>query len=108
MLIRARNRSALHRRKCVACGYAGVFLERPGQSSCPRCACDFVQRPPRSYAEMEGIEESEVSRRRLTHLDADPIAREWRLVARWAAFLTGVALLGFSILALALAAFVIR
>jgi len=57
---------------------------------------------------MEGIEESLAVPSHLARLEADPIAREWRLVARWAAFLTGVALLGFSILALALAAFVVR
>jgi hypothetical protein len=51
-------------RRCVRCGYDGAMLNRrpePRASAihvmprCPRCGCDLTQRPPRSYAEMEGL-----------------------------------------------------
>lgn len=47
--------SRLLRRRCVVCGYDGALLRNGAADHCPRCACDFVHRPPRSYAEMEGL-----------------------------------------------------
>jgi hypothetical protein len=108
MLIRSRDQSRLHRRQCVACGYSGRFVDRPGQAACPRCACDFTLRPPRSYAEMEGIEDSDDLFRRSRRADrGEPIEREWRLVERWLAFLFGVTIVGIAVIALGFAAFVV-
>lgn len=107
MAIRARDLSRLHQRQCVACGYAGRFVDRAGQTHCPRCACDFAERPPKSYAEMEGIDQLEPSSRRRAMLAAsEPPAREWRLVERWLLFLFGVLAIGISVFALGMAAIV--
>jgi hypothetical protein len=109
MLIRSRDQSRLHRRQCVACGYSGRFVDRPGQTACPRCECDFTERPPRSYAEMEGLDELPKAERRDRRRDrGEPIEREWRLVERWLAFLFGVTLVGIAVVALGFAAFVVR
>ncbi len=43
---------------CLSCGYAGATLQGdPGDTAlvCPSCAEDLYARPPRSYAEMEGL-----------------------------------------------------
>lgn len=106
MAIRARDLSRLHQRQCVACGYAGRFVERPGQTHCPRCSCDFIERPPKSYAEMEGIDQLEPRAARLARAQVqEPPAREWRLVERWLLFLFGMVSVGIAVLALGLAAF---
>src|SRR5262245_34628423 len=42
-------------RRCVSCGYDGALLRGGQAARCPRCACDLQLRPPRSYAEMEGL-----------------------------------------------------
>ena len=48
------RRSRMLARRCVACGQAvpatGSLLP-----ACLACGCDFHERPPRSYAEMEGL-----------------------------------------------------
>jgi hypothetical protein len=109
MAIRARDLSRLHQRQCVACGYAGRFVDRPGQTHCPRCTCDFGERPPKSYAEMEGIDQLEPSASRRMLLSAsEPPAREWRLVERWLLFLFGVLAVGVTVFALGVAALVAR
>lgn len=57
------RRSTLDIRRCCACGYGGHFAQveseaaRRNGAHCPRCGCDFAARPPRSYAEMEGLDE---------------------------------------------------
>lgn len=109
MLIRSKDLSRLHQRQCVACGYSGRFVDRPGQSACPRCDCDFAARPPRSYAEMEGLDELPDQSHRRRRVDrGEPIEREWRLIERWLAFLFGVTLVGIAVVALGFAAFVVR
>lgn len=43
-------------RRCVQCG-----VDHPSSSlqhECVHCGCDLVERPPRSYAEMEGLVEA--------------------------------------------------
>jgi hypothetical protein len=48
-------------RCCLTCGYRGRELQaRRGQERlvCPQCRQDLYTRPPRSYAEMEGLVES--------------------------------------------------
>lgn len=105
MLIRAKDRSRLHRRQCVACGYSGRFVDRANQPHCPRCSCDFAARPPKSYAEMEGLDEAEPAthRRHRAGASVEP-TREWRLVERWLVFLFLASMVAISLLALTIAA----
>jgi len=50
----------MKQQRCVGCGLRAIA----GNSSdshrglCPRCGIDWVKRPPRSYAELEGFEVS--------------------------------------------------
>jgi hypothetical protein len=74
-------------RRCVSCGYDGVSVSRMQTARCPRCRCNLRERPPRSYAEMEGLLGMAV-------IDAEPIEqtlveqeRGTRMVHRWLAFL---------------------
>lgn len=109
MLTSPRDRSVLHRRQCVACGYSGRFVERPGQTHCPKCACDFAERPPRSYAEMEGLDLEQPSVARAARRHAfEPVAGEWRLVERWLVFLFAAMVVGLAVLALGVAALAVR
>lgn len=51
----------LRRKVCLDCGYRGRELQGlRGESTfiCPRCLADLYSRPPRTYAEMEGLEEA--------------------------------------------------
>lgn len=46
---------------CLSCGHTGAELQPTHRASqfvyeCPCCGADLYARPPRSYAEMEGIE----------------------------------------------------
>jgi len=46
----------VHRRMCLACGSDHASLQsRRAVFTCPSCGCDLYARPPRSYAEMEGL-----------------------------------------------------
>lgn len=48
----------LKTRTCLSCGYDGPSLQgRRGHSThcCPCCGQDLDARPPKSYAEMEGL-----------------------------------------------------
>ena len=47
--------SQLFSRRCVACGYDGALLRSAQATECANCGCDLRLRPPRSYAEMEGL-----------------------------------------------------
>lgn len=74
----------LFTRRCVACG-------TPVDSStphCEECGCDFDERPPRSYAEMEGLVGSplhhDLDRDERPH---DAHARPARLIERWLLFI---------------------
>jgi hypothetical protein len=108
MLIRSKGGSGLFRRQCVACGYSGRFVDRENQTHCPRCACDFSVRPPKSYAEMEGLDQLERRSDRQTRLVLEGDRREWRLVERWLVFLFVMSVIGISTLALAIAALPLR
>lgn len=49
----------LRQRICLACGYRGPEVQQGFPIEvfvCPACACDLYARPPRSYAEMEGVD----------------------------------------------------
>ena len=43
-------------RRCVQCGAAHPSSAL--RHECVHCGCDLVERPPRSYAEMEGLVEA--------------------------------------------------
>ena len=59
-------------RRCVACGCA-VPASGSMLPSCLACGCDFQDRPPRSYAEMEGlVPVIEVDRSAATALERRP------------------------------------
>ena len=48
----------LYARRCLRCGHEGEELQRDGAMrvfDCPACGEDLYARPPRSYAEMEGL-----------------------------------------------------
>lgn len=47
------------RRRCLNCGFGGRSIQGADDCRrfrCPRCDADLYARPPRSYAEMEGLE----------------------------------------------------
>jgi len=50
------RQSHLFVRRCVCCGYESRVLD--DVAACVRCGCDLTERPPRSYAEMEGLIDS--------------------------------------------------
>lgn len=83
------RRSPLGIRRCLACGYSGRFAQASAHDiqahggHCPRCGCDFTLRPPRSYAEMEGLDTLADPR----HSTIDPATLESRMIERWLVFL---------------------
>jgi predicted RNA-binding Zn-ribbon protein involved in translation (DUF1610 family) len=55
--------SRVHRKVCLACGYDGNAIQGHRAEStyaCPNCGEDLYARPPRSYAELEGLDEDSV------------------------------------------------
>ncbi|MBM4112862.1 MAG: hypothetical protein FJ253_05725 [Phycisphaerae bacterium] len=62
--------------RCVACG---LSMRDPSADRCPRCGIDLGERPPRSYAEMEGL--LETTERPVVLRRAG--WQERRLVERW-------------------------
>lgn len=48
--------SWIHLPQCAMCGRRGEDLA--ANKRCPACDCDFSRRPPRSYAQMEGLDSS--------------------------------------------------
>lgn len=45
---------------CLGCGFDGRGLQSGGAEptwKCPKCGADLYSRPPRSYAEMEGLDD---------------------------------------------------
>lgn len=45
----------LYARRCVCCGHDTPTFRESTAPACESCGCDFLERPPRSYAEMEGL-----------------------------------------------------
>jgi len=75
-------------------------MHDPSHASCPRCGLDLDERPPRSYAEMEGLLEATerpVVLRRTGW-------QERRIVERWlaVAFLGSVIVIGMVAMVLAM------
>lgn len=72
----------VHTRLCLRCGHDGPELQAdPGDAplTCPRCGQDLYERPARSYAELEAIDD----------IPAPPpprpswSRRQWRLLRAW-------------------------
>lgn len=85
---------------CLSCGFAGRALQGgSGETAwaCPRCGADLYARPPRSYAEMEGLSDSShagpapARPERPELVDARPSIRN--MTARFRLGLIGLALL---------------
>lgn len=76
-------------RRCVACGYDGTLLHAGHADCCAKCGCDLKSRPPRSYAEMEGLLGQPI----VLHTPLYEPAPQERLLHRWLAFLF-ISLLG--------------
>lgn len=76
-------------RRCLDCGYDGALLRAGQAPQCPRCGCDLIKRPARSYAEMEGlVDDSETTMASLNFAPAtcapsDSAMPQDRLVHRW-------------------------
>ncbi len=76
-----------YRRRCVQCGYDDEPFQTEGPLSwyfCDACGCDLYVRPPRSYAEMEGLVPGPSHRRRdllqgMTRLVRRVLPRRWLL-----------------------------
>ncbi len=104
-------RSHLFVKRCVACGYECRMLDHT--AACLRCGCDLVERPPRSYAEMEGIVDLAPQARSpremresrwLDQPDSLPAMESNQTIKRWLLFLILSILLLITIAALAAAA----
>ena len=84
------------RRRCVQCGLAADAIHSDHGDQCPRCGCNLAARPPRSYAEMEGLFE-------LTQdavvVDARVRARADAASARWLIVVAAVGLAAIATLA---------
>lgn len=55
---RTRSGPWIHTKVCPSCGYRGAEVQAIEESrtfECPNCLADLYARPPKSYAEMEGI-----------------------------------------------------
>ena len=87
------------RRRCVQCGLGADAINATNGDECPRCGCDLSSRPPRSYAEMEGL--FELPPERETE-DARLRARHDAAAARWLLVVTGVAAASLAMLAAAM------
>jgi len=70
-------------RRCMSCGYDGPAIRATLSTHCPLCGCDLIERPPRSYAELEGfVELRAVAERQPVGLDPE----HGRMLQKWVAF----------------------
>ncbi len=74
----------------MSCGYRGPELQSGYPVEvfvCPACACDLYARPPRSYADMEGVGvlpgAASAARPEAARRPADASTSPWRAAARW-------------------------
>ncbi len=88
------------------CGYDGVLLRGGAAERCARCGCNLIERPARSYAEMEGLLGQPMTLHApLADHDIAELPSEERLIHRWLAFLF-ITMIGFiALLYLTAAAF---
>jgi len=83
------------RRRCVQCGLSADAISSTSADACPRCGCDLSRRPPRSYAEMEGLFDLPVE---TGAVDAVARARWDAAAARWLLVVGGAAVLAVAAL----------
>jgi predicted RNA-binding Zn-ribbon protein involved in translation (DUF1610 family) len=89
--LRTSPSSRLSRKLCLACGYDGPALQGVRAETaymCPNCGEDLYARPPRSYAELEGLDDELVFARSIEACGGSRPretlgARMLRLVRRW-------------------------
>lgn len=81
--------------RCVQCGTRSDGLDALGAERCPRCGCDLQARPPRSYAEMEGL--LEPAAEPAPEPDAGVQARLDAAAARWVVVLCAVAAVAMAV-----------
>lgn len=58
----------LQRKMCLSCGFDGRAIQDDHRTTgwfCPRCSADLYARPPRSYADLEALSDSNPA-----HVDA--------------------------------------
>jgi predicted RNA-binding Zn-ribbon protein involved in translation (DUF1610 family) len=58
--LRISSAARVHRKVCLACGFDGHAIQHLRYAEpfpCPSCGEDLGLRPPRSYAELEGIDD---------------------------------------------------
>ena len=86
------------RRRCVQCGLSAEAIPASSLYECPRCGCDLAARPPRSYADMEGLREldgpSPAALDAMVRARAEAAAARWLVVVCATAVVSGGALLG--------------
>jgi hypothetical protein len=78
----------------MQCGMRTDVQSNPSSETCHGCGCDFLARPPRSYAELEGL---------LEELDETAAQSDGGLqdrldaaASRWIIVLLGVAAIGLA------------
>jgi hypothetical protein len=78
----------------MQCGMRTDVQSNPSSETCHGCGCDFLARPPRSYAELEGL---------LEELDETAAQSDGGLqdrldaaASRWVIVLLGVAAIGLA------------
>jgi predicted RNA-binding Zn-ribbon protein involved in translation (DUF1610 family) len=84
-LARVASTSPLLQRACLRCGYRGLELQRLDETAayrCPACGQDLYARPPRSYAEMEGLPVALPAPERPSPAAARPLIGEGRRARR--------------------------
>lgn len=85
----SKERLDLHHRlvRCVRCGHRSEELLAPDTEECPSCGCNLHARPPRSYAEMEGLDQAPA----LPDIDHGVQDRLDAAATRWVMLLCAVA-----------------
>jgi hypothetical protein len=90
-------------KRCVFCGYDGALIRSGRTDRCVQCGCDLRERPPRSYAEMEGIVAPPVTVNSLLFDHGHAGEERRRVGPRWLSFLFLV-VVGLSLLVYLVAA----
>jgi predicted RNA-binding Zn-ribbon protein involved in translation (DUF1610 family) len=93
----------VHRKLCLSCGYDGVEIQEWGDwsrprgmhFSCPACGEDLYARPPRSYAELEGLVEDPACFTLPAGAHRGPVSKLRQFAASFAAWLRHLGLLRF-------------
>ncbi len=84
--------------RCMQCGTAVGPVGTSLDSHCQRCGCDWSARPPRSYAQLEGLYDDIIIPAPLP--DASAQARMDAAATRWVLTLMGVVVVASAVVAL--------